>query len=302
MANITFGTYSTPDIRGSGIGFFGQSFGSAVQIGAYQDKTFITNADGTTNGGNAYNFKYTAAASGIPDTDTSGLPLVRLNGHHRTLDIHFDHNVPVQVQNAQLRIYDRNNVSYPASGVNVKVAEVVNFNGLAYNSWLNTPGAANTATDGVGGTPHGSGDLCWWGAGWPTNHCSKDFYQNSSGVVFRNGFNTAVRLNGDSRLAGGPVGNDETVGGTGIVVPLLNSPGSGQRYLDRSYDTALQPKWKQYYNTANPLTPNIGAAALTRTYGGTGIDMRHTWRVVISAQPLDSGSKTFAAQFSCEYL
>ena len=301
MAEINFGTFNTPNIRGSGLGFYGSSFGSSVQIGSYQDTTFITNADGTQNGGNAYNVKYSAAASGIPSTDTSGIPLCRLNGHHRTLDIHFDHDTPVFVQNAQLRIYDRTNINNPPSGVNVKVAELVNFNGLSYTSWLATPGAANTANDGVGTAPHGSGDHVWWGDPWPTNQCSQAFYENSSGIRFPNGLTTSPATNGDSRL-GSIVGDDDTVGGTGIIVPLLNSPGSGQRFLDRNYDAALQPKWRQYYNTASPNLPNIGAVSTTRTFGGTGVDRRHTWRVAISAQPLNAGSKRFAAFMSVEYL
>ena len=302
MATISFGTYSTPNIQGSGLGFYGSSFGSSVQIGSYQDKTFITNSDGTTNGGNAYNVKFTAAASGQPDTDSSGIPLVRLNGYHRTLDINFDHDTPVQVQNAQLRIYDRTNVNYPASGVNTKVAEIVNFNGLSYASWLSTPGSANTANDGVGGAPHGSGDSLWWGEPWPSNQAGAYLYTNSSGIVFRNASTSDTKTNGDSRL-GAVVGDDDTVGGSGIIVPLLNSPGSGQRFLEKTYDNAFQPKWKQYYNTSSPNLPNIGAISTTRTFGGTGVDTRHTWRVALSATPLSVGSKTqYALQFSCEYL
>lgn len=301
MAEITFGTYSTPNLRGSGLGFYGASFGSSVQIGSYQDKTFITNADGTTNGGNAYNFKFTAAASGIPDTDTSGIPLCRLNGYHRTLDINFDHTSLVAVQNAQLRIYDRTNINYPASGVNTKIAEIVNFNGQSYASWVSTPGSANTANDGVGTAPLGTGDHVWWGEPWPANQCSQYFYANSSGIVFRNASTSDSKTNGDSRL-GATSGDDDTVGGTGIIVPLLNSPGSGQRFLTATETPAIQPKWKQYYNTASPNLANIGSAGVVGTYGGTGIDLRHTWRVVISSQPLNAGSKLFAANFSCEYV
>ncbi len=302
MAEISFGTFSTANLGPSGLGFYGPSFASSVQIGAYQDKTFITNADGTVNGGNAFNTKFTAAASGTPDTDTSGIPLCRLNSFHRTLDIHFDHNTPVRVQNAQLRIYDRVNINNPASGVNTKVAEIVNFNGLSYASWVSTPGSANTANDGVGTAPHGSGDHVWWGEPWPANQCSQFAWQNSSGIVFRNGSTSDVKLNGDSRL-GAIVGDDDTVGGSGIVVPLLDSPGSGQRFLERTYDSALQPKWRQYYNTSSPNLPNIGANSTTRTFGGTGVDLRHTWRVALSATPLNVGSKSnYALQFSCEYL
>lgn len=303
MAEITFGTYSTPNIAGSGLGFYGSSFGSSVQIGSYQDKTFITNSDGTLNGGNAYNTKFTAAASGIPDTDTSGIPLCRLNGYHRTLDINFDHSTPVNVQNAQLRIYDRSNINYPASGVNTKVAEVVNFNGhVSYAAWVSTPGAANVSNDGVGDAPYGSGDHVWWGEAWPTNQCSATAWQNSSGITFRNASTSDTKTNGDSRL-GAVVGDDDTVGGTGIIVPLLDSPGSGQRFLHSAYDGAYQPKWRQYYNTSSPNLPNIGAMSTTRTFGGTGVDTRHTWRTVLSATPLSVGSKAqYALRFSIEYL
>lgn len=301
MAEISFGTYNTSNLNGSGLGFYGASFGSSVQIGQYQSKTFITNSNGTSNGGNAYNVKYTAAASGQPDTLTSGIPLSKLNGHHRTLDINFDHTSPVNVQNVQLRIYDRSNINNPASGVNTKVAEVVNFNGQTYSQWVATPGDANVATDAIGTNPFGSGDHVWWGDAWPTNQVGAYVYQNSSGINFRNASTSDASVNGDSRL-GAIAGDDETVGGTGIIVPLLNSPGSGQRFLSREYDSALQPKWRQYYNTSSPNLPNIGSISTVRTFGGTGVDTRHTWRVALSATPLNIGSKNYSLYISLEYL
>lgn len=301
MAEITFGTYNTNNLAGSGLGFYGASFGSSVQIGSYQSKTFITNSNGTVNGGNAYNVKYTAAGSGQPDTLTSGIPLARVNGHHRTLDINFDHGTDVNVQNAQLRIYDRVNINYPASGVNTKVIEMVNFNGQDYATWLGTPGDANVVTDGVGGAPHGSGDHVWWGEAWPSSQVSAYSYTNSSGITFRNASTSDSVVNGDSRL-GQVAGDEDTVGGSGIVVPLLNSPGSGQRFLDGTYDAAFKPKWMQYYNTSSPDLPNIGAPSTTRTFGGTGIDKRHTWRVGLSSTPLSIGSKNYSLYISLEYL
>ena len=57
MAEITFQTNmaqnSTPPtnsytLSGSGLGFFGTTAGSSVQIGSYQDTTYISNADGRT--------------------------------------------------------------------------------------------------------------------------------------------------------------------------------------------------------------------------------------------------------------
>lgn len=248
--------------------------------------------------------KFTAAASGKPDTISSGIPLAKLNGYHRTIDVNFDHSTPVNVQNVQARVYDRVNIDNPASGVNTKVAEIVNFNGLSYSAWLGTPGDANVAGDGVGGTPHGSGDHVWWGEAWPSSQVSQYYYDNSSGVRFTNASTSDSVVNGDSRL-GNVSGDDDTVGGSGIVVPLLNSPGSGQRFLSDEYggnSTTLKPKWLQYYNSASADLPNIGANTATGTYGGSGVDTRHTWRLALSSTPLTIGSKNYSLYVSLEYL
>lgn len=305
MAEITFGTVSAVNIGGSGLGFYGNTFGSSVQIGSYQNKTFITNSTGSTNGGNAYNIKYgNHPATGISEYVNSGVPLVRINGYYRTLDIHFDHTTDVNVQNAQLRIYDRENINNPASGVNTKVAEIINFNNKTYTDWLSLPGDGNTITT------YGSGDLFWWGEAWPAANVSKNYYENSVGTRFYNGTTSESATNGDSRLTG-ITGGDDTVGGTGLIVPLVNSPGSGGKYLNSQYDIGSKkfaPKWKQYYNSVSPLNvPNIGAAgnedSTYQTFGGTGVDKRHTWRVALSATPLSIGSKEkYGIYVSLEYL
>ena len=70
MAAITFQTNigadaKAPDatytLSGSGLGFFGTTAGSSVQIGSYQDSTFISNADGSATSGQANNTKYLAS-------------------------------------------------------------------------------------------------------------------------------------------------------------------------------------------------------------------------------------------------
>ena len=53
MAEITFGIGSQQNIAGSGLGFYGATFGSSVQIGSFQDTTFVTNAAGTAQGPSA---------------------------------------------------------------------------------------------------------------------------------------------------------------------------------------------------------------------------------------------------------
>lgn len=299
-------------LSGSGLGFFGATAGSSVQIGSYQDSTYVSNGDGSVTKDQTTNIKYVADTfpSGRCTVDNNGSPYsVGLSGvpsFHSTLGVRFGHSTPVKVQNAQLRIYDRNNINYPASGVNTKVAEIVNFNG---SSWT-TQGSAGVSSAAVG-----SGDAFWWGEPWPSELVTNNYYTNSVGSVFRNGLDTSAAVNGDSRLSAVVVaGNDETVGGTGIIVPLLDSPGSGQKGIyDRQ--VPMWPKWTQYItDTGDQQTWSGGQTKynygdgssvgnIGNTYGGTGYHTHHTWAVALSASPLSIGSKeSYGLYVSLEYL
>tara|TARA_Y100000593_G_scaffold85589_1_gene162866 strand:+ start:2997 stop:3926 length:930 start_codon:yes stop_codon:yes gene_type:complete len=309
MAEITFGIGSQQNIVGSGLGFYGASFGSSVQIGAFQDRTFVTNSAGTAQGQAANNIKFTVPATGNTQTIGSGIPITKINSGNRSFHINFDHSTDVNVQNCQLRIYDRTNINFPASGVVTKVCELVNFAGKTSSAWTSDNGPDNTALQ---GNFYGSGDMFWWGSPWPDSgpvRAGQDFYDNSSGVRFHNFTQTEATAgngNGDSRL-GSVTGDTETVGGTGVVVPLYNSPGSGGHFVN-SINTdvaAVQPKWLQYYDNSNRPDdcPNLGTKTTTNTFGGTGLAKRHTWFVGISASPLSIGSKTqYGLYVSLEYL
>ena len=309
MAEITFGIDSQDNIVGSGLGFYGASFGSSVQIGAFQDKTFVTNSAGTAQGPAANNIKFTVPATGNTQTIGSGIPITKINSGNRSFHINFDHSTDVNVQNCQLRIYDRTNINFPASGVVTKVCELVNFAGKTSSAWTSSNGPDNTALQ---GNFYGSGDMFWWGAPWPDAgpvRAGQDFYDNSSGVRFHNFTQTEATAgngNGDSRL-GSVTGDTETVGGTGVVVPLFNSPGSGGHFVNsiNTDVTAVQPKWLQYYDNSNRPDdcPNLGTKTTTNTFGVTGLAKRHTWFVGISASPLSIGSKTqYGLYVSLEYL
>lgn len=325
-ASITFEVEGNQNVNGSGLGFYGTTWGTSVQIGAYQGSTYITNANGDAQGPAANNVKYVQTGgndypmSGIIEAGggQSGL-LCKLNQSESTLVIHFDNDTAVNVQNAQLRIYDRDgSINNPASGVNTKIAELVNFAGSgSYSAWNSNNGPEFT------GNPVGSGDCFWWGAPWPdswlyvTNGSSKPYYENSVGVKFYNYTQTQIDAgsgNPDSRL-GVITGDNETVGGSGLIVPLLNNPGSGGRNLI-GY-SGLLPKFVHYVSSVGQGTnlgmgttyasgDTAGGYSITnkaRAFGGTGTDTRHTWRVALSASPLSIGSKTsYALYVSLEYL
>jgi hypothetical protein len=318
------GSPSVASLGGSGLAFYGATPGSSVAIGDYQGTTYVANADGSVFTEASSNVKFQTTStwpSGqcVLDAGPGSPSSVGLSGvrtMYGSLGIEFNHSSAVTVKNCQLRIYDRNNVSYPASGVNTKVAEIVNWNGSNPNS--------QGSDNGLSADVQGSGDLWWWGEAWPAEYCSKNYYTNSLGVVFYNGLDSASRTNGDSRLASaGVAGSYDTVGGTGIIVPLLDSPGSGQKGLRNSEVVSgsgmVWPKWTQYvtdssnqteifgsqhsFGDGSNTTKTLGLANIDKTYGGTGVDLQHTWSVALSASPLSTGTKeNYGLYVSLEYF
>jgi hypothetical protein len=325
MASISFEVLDSSTVvglNGSGLGFYGSTFGASVPTQQYQRTTFVTNGDGTIDGGECRNVRY-MGSSATPNAtgcfrglgQVSGT-LVNTNASEATLIIHFKHNIPVKVQNAQLRIYDRSaNVDAPASGVITKVAEMVNFNSQTFNDWNNSAGSETTSVNAA------YGDAFWWGAPWPSGamYASADssfrpYYVNSVGTIFKNYTDYQYFRgsgNPDSAISGLLAPAFETVGGSGIVVPLLDSPGSGGRLLWTGVIVDLVPKYTQYvkptYQTGSlgkttAVDSGIGSNLLN-SYGGTGYDGQHSWRVALSASPLSIGSKTnYALYVSLEYL
>ena len=138
MAEITFhanqnGMASSDDATliehagGSGLGFFGGGFGISVPVGQYQDTTYVTNGDGTSSGVRVNNTKWVSSVS-IPNSGVSanGGATIGLSGmpnYYAPLRVTFSHSEAVKVQNCKLRIFDRNDISKPASGVSTKVFE-----------------------------------------------------------------------------------------------------------------------------------------------------------------------------------
>ena len=89
MASISFyaGTTAINNLSGSGLGFFGGAFGQSVQLNSFQDTTFITDGNGTNNGGAGNNMKYSTdtksfAAGVVPATGLLWVPNSNHSGPH----------------------------------------------------------------------------------------------------------------------------------------------------------------------------------------------------------------------------
>lgn len=133
----------------SGLGFFGDAgFGASVAVGSWQGHTFVTDGNGTVQGPEAMNVKFLNAGSGIPGQIGTGIGLQAIPNYQATLNPRFTHSASVKVQNAKLRIYDRNNIDLGASGVTTKVAELIHpgatqkAEGSGDSQWLTPAGSA----------------------------------------------------------------------------------------------------------------------------------------------------------------
>lgn len=107
----------------SGIGFFGGDFGLSVPVDSYQDTTFITNSDGTSQAEQLQNTKY-SSISGVKFNTNNEKDNNVIPNYYAPLNIRFEHNEAVRVKNCQLRIFDRDDITKNASGVTTEVYEV----------------------------------------------------------------------------------------------------------------------------------------------------------------------------------
>ena len=153
MATIDFRSNDGFSIGSSGLGFFGAAgFGASVKIGEYQDRTYITNSNGTTQGAEVDNVKFSHSGSGIIGPGASGvsISLYNIPNYQSTLNIRFTHGSVIQTQNAIVQIYDRVNTANFPSGVTCKVAEIIHpelvqsVSGSGDTSWITPSGSTTT--------------------------------------------------------------------------------------------------------------------------------------------------------------
>jgi hypothetical protein len=149
-ANGLGGAFSV-DMAGSGLGFFGSGgFGASVAVGAYQENTYITDGAGAVQGPQSNNVKWTHANSGELSGATN-LYLRDIPNGNATLNPRFTHSSAVQVQNVEMRIYDRVSTDVGASGVTTKAYETLHPSavqsgllGSGETSWTTPAGSGVT--------------------------------------------------------------------------------------------------------------------------------------------------------------
>lgn len=138
-------------LGGSGVGLYGSAFGQSVNVGSYQDSTWITNSAGTAQGPQLDNVKYTHPSSGSINGAASVL-LTQIPNYLATIQARFNHSSAIKTQNVKLRIFDRSNINNDPSGVTCKVAEIAHVdtaqtnNGSGSSTWNTPHGSAVVVT------------------------------------------------------------------------------------------------------------------------------------------------------------
>ena len=131
--NESIAATGSPDLiehtASSGIGFFGNGFGISVPVGQYQDATYVTNGNGTESGVKLSNTKRMSEST-VSHNGGGPIGLNQMPNYYAPLNIAFIHDEPVRVQNAKLRVFDRNDIARHASGVSTSVYEVRHPHGV----------------------------------------------------------------------------------------------------------------------------------------------------------------------------
>ncbi len=139
---------------GSGIGFYGNSFGTPILRGEFNERTFVTDASGTIFGFEANNNKRISSSGVVHGQTGSGLLLLGLPNTLATLNPRFTHTGTVNTQSVKFYVYDGTitdgvpNKTNDPSGLTAWCAEIrkndevqtVN-NGLGDAAWIDTKGS-----------------------------------------------------------------------------------------------------------------------------------------------------------------
>jgi len=162
MAEIVFyadENFAIDNLSGSGLGFFSSDgFGGSVLVGSFNGRTFITDGNGVTQGAEVDNLQFLNVGSGIVGQAGSGIHVLAVPNYLATLRMNFNHASAINVTNAEMRIYDRYDINNLASGVTVRMVELIHptitqiADGSGDNTWIGTTANPQSGTNTVGGS------------------------------------------------------------------------------------------------------------------------------------------------------
>ncbi len=125
-----FGGGGSPEIQpaASGglntAGFFGSAFGFSIRVGEFNNTSFRTNSNGTTDGGALPNVRFANTSGGFVGSELTATELLEIDNTESTIKIILTTDAAIQTQNSKLRAFDRVDIDANPSGVIIRAAEV----------------------------------------------------------------------------------------------------------------------------------------------------------------------------------
>ena len=125
-----FGGDGTPEIQpaASGglntAGFFGSAFGFSIRVGEFNNTTYRTNSNGTTNGGALPNNKFFNSSGTFVGPELIARELLTVDNDDATLQILLTTDSAIKTQNSSFRAFDRISINNDPSGVTIRASEV----------------------------------------------------------------------------------------------------------------------------------------------------------------------------------
>lgn len=129
-------------------GFFGAGFGFSIRVGEYNNTSYVTNDNGTTNFGALPNLMYANTSGAYVASELVATELLEVDNQEATLKIKLTTDSDVQTQNTSFRAFDRVNIDNNPSGVTVYAAEInkpsTSFRGSGDINWTSVAGSGST--------------------------------------------------------------------------------------------------------------------------------------------------------------
>lgn len=116
------------------IGFYGPGFGLSVRVGEYNETTFRTTEDGSTDGSALPNLRYANTSGAYVASEIVATELTSVENSEATLRIRLTTDSAVSTQNAKFRTFDKTSINSAPSGVTVYAAEIIKPSGAVPGS------------------------------------------------------------------------------------------------------------------------------------------------------------------------
>jgi hypothetical protein len=106
------------------LGHFGANFGFSIRVGDYNNTSFATNDNGTTNHGQVPNLRWANVSGAYVASELTASELLEVDNSEATLRIRLITDGDVKPQNSSFRAFDRVDIDNSPVGVSILAAEI----------------------------------------------------------------------------------------------------------------------------------------------------------------------------------